>query len=93
MVGIDAADGAGGVEADAEGRREEADSHGEDDDHRVMHLVNAERAGDRKEQRPEQHDRRNAFEDRPEHDKGDDRHRHEAGGAARQLRHRRRQIA
>jgi hypothetical protein len=46
--------------------------------HRVVHLVDAHRPGDREQQRAEQHDRRDALEHAAQHDEGDDRHRHEA---------------
>ena len=45
-------------------------------------------ARDRKQQRAEQHDRRNAFEHAAEHDERDDRYRHEHRRAARQRAHR-----
>ena len=70
---MDAADGAGGVVADAEGRREQADAHREDDDHRVVHFVHAHLLGDRKQQRAEQHDRRDALEHAAQDDEGHDR--------------------
>ena len=47
---MDPADRAGAVVADADRRREQADAHGEDHDHRVVHLVDADRAGDREQQ-------------------------------------------
>ena len=84
FVGIDPADGAGGVVADAERRREQPDAHGEDHHHRVVHLVDADLAGDREQQRPEQHDGRNALEHAAEDDEGDDGDRQEHRRAARQ---------
>ena len=44
---------------------------------------------DRKQQRPEQHDRGNALQHAAEHDEGDDRHRQEARAAAGHRGHRR----
>ena len=78
LVGRDAADGAGRVEADPEGRREQPDAHGEDDHHRIVHLVHADRARHGEQQRAEQHDRGNALEHAAEHDEGDDRDGEEA---------------
>src|SRR5882757_7934932 len=60
LGGIDSPDGAGGIIAYSERRGEQSDAHGEDDDHRIMDLVHADGAGDRKQERAEQHDRRNA---------------------------------
>jgi hypothetical protein len=42
-----------GVVTEPEGRCEKADAHGEDDDHRIMHLVHAELLRHRKQQRTE----------------------------------------
>src|SRR5947199_42056 len=41
-IRMDPADRARGVVAEAERRREQADAHGEDDHHRVVHLVDAD---------------------------------------------------
>ena len=87
-IGMDAADRAGGVVADAERRREQADAHREDHHHRVVHLVDADLARDREQQRPEQHDRRDALEHAAEHDEGHDRDRDERRRAARHAAHR-----
>ena len=54
----------------------------------VVHLVNADLPGDREQQRPEQHDRRDALEHASEHDEGDDRDARKPGSAG-QRRHRR----
>ena len=83
LVGMDAADRAGGVVADAERRREQADAHREHDHHRVVHLVDAELPGDREQQRPEQHDGGDALEHAAQDDEGDDRDGDEGRRAAR----------
>src|SRR3984885_11882782 len=44
------ADRAGRIIADAERRREQADAHGEDDHHRIMHFMDADLLGDREQQ-------------------------------------------
>ena len=56
LIRMHPADGAGGVIADPEGRCEQPDAHGEDDDHRIMDFVDADLFRDRKQQRTEQHD-------------------------------------
>jgi hypothetical protein len=50
----------------------------EDDDHRIKGFVHADRPRDRKQQRAEQHDRRNAIEDAIQDREPDDRCRYEA---------------
>src|ERR1700709_1644804 len=76
----DPPDDAGGIVAKPERRREQAEPHREDDDHAVMHLVDPELLGDRKQQRPEQHDRRDALEYAAEDDEGEQRNQQEAVG-------------
>ena len=90
---IDTADGAGRIKANAERRREQTDAHRQDDDHRVMHFMDAELACDRKQKRAEQDDRRDAFEHAAEDHESRNRHRHKSSRAARQPRHVRREIA
>ena len=48
LVRVDAANAAGRVLADAERRREQADTHRENDHHRVMDIVDADLPRDRK---------------------------------------------
>ncbi len=52
----------------------------------MVDFMDAELTRHRKEQRPEQHDRRQAFQDAAEDDEGDNGDHHEHGGVARQRR-------
>src|SRR6516165_12250396 len=71
FVRIDPADRASRVVTNSERRREQADTHRQDDHHRVVHLVHTDLPRDRKHQRSEQHDGGYTFENRAEHDKGE----------------------
>src|ERR1700744_5681342 len=73
FVGVDAADGAGRVIADAEWWREQPDTHREDHHHRVMNFMHADLLGDREQERTEQHDGRYALKHTAEHYERDDR--------------------
>src|SRR3954462_2171999 len=53
LVRVDAADGAGRVVTDPKRWREQADAHGQDHHHRVVHLVHADLLGNREQQRTE----------------------------------------
>ena len=82
--GIDAADGAGRVVTDPEGRGEKANAHRENDDHRIVDVVHADLTRDGEKQRAEQHDGGNTFEYAAQDHEGDDGHGEEDGHAARQ---------
>src|SRR5947199_10394991 len=82
LGGIDAPNGASRIIAYSERRGEQSDTHGEDDDHGIMHLVDADHPRDRKQQRAEQHDRRNALEHATQHRESDDRYGDKRRGAA-----------
>src|SRR3954447_622708 len=62
---IDAANGAGSIVSHSERRSEQSDTHGEDDDHGIMDLVDADSARYREQQRTKQHNSRNAFKYAP----------------------------
>src|ERR1700722_18693810 len=85
---IDASDGAGGIIAYSERRREQSDAHRQDDDHGIMDLVDADSARDRKQQRAEQHDRWNALQHAAQHHEGQYRYRDKRRRAAGQAGHR-----
>src|SRR5271163_2028792 len=60
-VGIGTPNLASDVEADAEGRQEEAEAHGEDSDDGIVDAVDSEALRDRKHQRAEEHQGRKPF--------------------------------
>ena len=68
--------------------REKPHAHRQDHDHCVVHLVDANLAGNRKQQRSEQHDRRDAFQHAAENDEDNEGYGHESGRGARQAGHR-----
>ena len=67
----DTADRARGIISHPERRREQPDPHREDHHHRVVHLVDADGARGRKEQRSKQYDGGNTLQHAAQHHEGD----------------------
>ncbi len=81
------ADRASGIIPDTEGWCEQADTHGKDDDHGVVHFMNADLLGDGEQQRTEQNNRRDAFENASQHDERGHRNQQEGRDAPRKPGH------
>src|SRR5271165_2262692 len=88
LIGMDTRNGARGIVANPERRREQAEAHRNDDDHGIVNFVDADLPRDRKQQRREQHHRRNALGNAAENDEGHDRDGKKRGRSARQPGHR-----
>ena len=62
FVGVDPSDGAGGVVANPQRRRKQPQAHRQDNHHGVVHVMNAQGAGNREQQGTEQHDGWNSLQ-------------------------------
>ena len=80
-------DDASRVVAQPKWRREQTEAHRKNDHHRIMHLIHAELARDRKQQRAKQHDGGNALQHAAEHDERHDRNQQKTNATARHRRH------